>query len=152
MKRICAAALVILAVMTSCGTTYDFLAKESTTQTVIDLINSGNSAKLAELTVVPSIIEGQIVYSKDDIKEFWKILSDAKYSVKDAKIADVQPADGKHAALFGETKDIALFFAKYPPKNESAVVTVETGKGTLYLLIANRKGDFPQIYGIGGLK
>ncbi len=140
--------VLILIVFFSC-TTINVVPKEKAIGRFIELYNSGDTARMTEMTSVPMLIDGEIVARTDDADFFWNRLAEAGFSFEDSNSFTSVAVDGNSKLLFGDTMEVDTFFTKYVP-DTAVIVRVKGPGGDFILLLSGRKGRYPFIFGFTG--
>jgi len=132
----------------SCATV-PFIQRESSIKSVVELINTGNHAKLSELSEIPFLLDGEIIVMPGDVSFFWETALKNGLSISGYTIESVGPPDAGDSAVFSESREIAMFFAKYVPE-DSSIAKIKASSGTFYLLLNGKEGKYPRIIGFKG--
>ena len=140
--------ILILIALSSC-TTMKAVPKDKAIERFIELYNSGDTARMTEMTSVPMLIDGEIVARTDDADFFWNRLAGAGFSFEGSNSFVTEPVDEKAKLLFGDTMEVETFFTKYVP-DTAVIVRVKGPGGDFILLLSGRKGKYPFIFGFTG--
>jgi hypothetical protein len=141
--------ILLAGVMLLLGACVTFKVDEDQVAKIIKLINSGDTDKLARVTRVPFLLDGEIIALQDDAGLLWKNLAQAGFTLQNAALADLIPVKEDTYKLFADTWEVEVFFKKYvPPK--SMVAQVKADNGDFLLLLDGEKKGYAQILGIKG--
>jgi hypothetical protein len=141
--------ILLAGVMLLLGACVTFKVDEDQVTKIIKLINSGDTDKLARVTRVPFLLDGEIIALQDDAGLLWKNLAQAGFTLQNAALADLIPVKEDTYKLFADTWEVEVFFKKYvPPK--SMVAQVKADNGDFLLLLDGEKKGYAQILGIKG--
>jgi hypothetical protein len=141
--------ILLAGVMLLLGACVTFKVDEDQVTKIIKLINSGDTDKLARVTSVPFLLDGEIIALQDDAGLLWKNLAQAGFTLQNAALADLIPVKEDTYKLFADTWEVEVFFKKYvPPK--SMVAQVKADNGDFLLLLDGEKKGYAQILGIKG--
>jgi hypothetical protein len=141
--------ILLAGVLLLLGACVTFKVDEDQVAKIIKLINSGDTDKLARVTRVPFLLDGEIIALQDDAGLLWKNLAQAGFTLQNAALADLIPVKEDTYKLFADTWEVEVFFKKYvPPK--SMVAQVKADNGDFLLLLDGEKKGYAQILGIKG--
>jgi hypothetical protein len=135
MKRIvlvaaaCAAAIA-LASCASLQHSWD----QGNVDNVANLINTGQSAKLAAMSSSPFLIDGEVVPLKADVSGFWDGIIKAGYKVQGPQLGSAAPASAESYKQFADTMEVRAFFKNYV-KKDTRILELKTSSGKTVLLI-----------------
>jgi hypothetical protein len=140
------AALILLASCASLQHSWD----QGNVQTVAGLINEGQADKLAAMSAVPFLVDGEIVTLKPDIASFWSGIVKAGFKVEGATLVQAAPLSPESYKQFANTMEVKTFFAQYV-KKEARLLELETSKsGKKIMLIFSDSSFKKTIYGFKG--
>jgi hypothetical protein len=150
MKKIPAGLILIflLIIFASC-TTMKAVPGNRSVERFIELYNSGDTERMTEMTSVPMLIDGEIVARSSDADFFWSRLSDVGFNFSSMENYTVELITENSQFLFGNTKEVSLFFDKYVP-DTAVIVKIYNPGGDFILLLSGRKGRYPFIFGFTG--
>lgn len=140
--------VLILMALFSC-TTMKVVPNERAIGRFIDLYNTGDTVRIAKMTSIPMLIDGEIVARNTDADFFWNSLKKAGFTLDGSESFTVEPIDSKSSLLFGESMEVSTFFTKYVPST-AVIVRVKGPGGNFILLLSGRKGRYPFIFGFTG--
>ena len=140
--------ILILIALSSC-TTMKAVPKEKAIERFIDLYNTGDTARMAEMTSIPMLIDGEIVARNTDADFFWNSLAKAGFTLDGSESFTTEPINSNSSLLFGNSMEVSTFFAKYVPET-AVIVRVKGPGGDFILLLSGRKGRYPFIFGFTG--
>ncbi len=143
-----AVSVLILIALSSC-TTMKAVPKERAIERFIDLYNTGDAARITEMTSISMLIDGEIVARNNDADFFWSSLVKAGFTLDGSESFTVEPVDSNSSLLFGDSMEVSAFFAKYVPET-AVIVRVKGPGGNFILLLSGRKGRYPFIFGFTG--
>lgn len=143
-----AVSVLILIALSSC-TTMKAVPKERAIERFIDLYNTGDAARITEMTSIPMLIDGEFVARNNDADFFWSSLVKAGFTLDGSESFTVEPVDSNSSLLFGDSMEVSTFFAKYVPET-AVIVRVKGPGGNFILLLSGRKGRYPFIFGFTG--
>jgi len=101
---------------------------------VANLINGGQSAKLAAMSSTPFLVDGEIVALKADVAGFWDGIIKAGYKVEKPELNAANPVTADSYKLFADTMEVKSFFAQYV-KKDTRILELKTSAGKSVLLI-----------------
>jgi hypothetical protein len=146
MKKIPILFAGMLLVLGACVT---FKVDEDEITKIIKLINAGDNKKLAQITQIPFLLDGEIIALQDDAGLLWQNLAQAKFTMRNAELVELVPVDKDTYKLFADTWEVDVFFKKYvPPK--SMLAKLKADNGNFLLLLDGEKKGYAQILGIKG--
>jgi hypothetical protein len=125
----CAAAMALA----SCAS-FQHSWDQGNVTTVADLINSGQSAKLAAMSSTPFLVDGEIVALKTDVAGFWEGIIKAGYKVGGPQLGAAAPASADSYKQFADTFEVKAFFTQYV-KKDTRILELKTSSGKSVLLI-----------------
>src|SRR5271169_4642147 len=106
------AALILLSSCASMQHSWD----QGNVQAVARLINEGQADKLAAMSAVPFLVDGEIVTLKPDIASFWSGIVKAGFKVEDATLVQAASLSPESYVQFASTMEVKTFFAQYVKK------------------------------------
>jgi hypothetical protein len=145
----------IIAGLLSC-TTYSM--KKTSSDKVIVLVNTKNSALLSEITSLPFLFDQEIIVLKKDSSMIWQNINNAGFNFEGIIGTESIPVSSKDYLLFGNTMEVKTWFEKYLPKKAS-LVKMNCKKGLYYMILGAKKKvktdsgenkDYPAICGFTG--
>ena len=151
MKRLFVLSGLVCAVMlaaTGCST-LAFAGKEETVMEVVELVNFGDPEILTELSKPPFVLDGEILFAEGTVSGFWKGFRESGYLLKDARPVVIEEVTPGTCSKFSESREMEIFFGKYLVER-AVCVDLETSDGVFYLLLGEKKGEYPEILGIRG--
>jgi hypothetical protein len=95
---------------------------------VADLINAGDSAKLATLSASPFLLDGEIVPLPADVASFWQGISKAGFRVEGAALDRGVPVAADSYKDFADTMEVKSFFARYVKNARVIDLTTSAGR------------------------
>ncbi len=101
---------------------------------VADLINAGQSAKLASMSGSPFLIDGEVVPLKADVAGFWDGIIKAGYKVQGPQLGAAAPVSADSYKQFADTMEVRAFFKNYV-KKDTRILELKTSAGKSILLI-----------------
>lgn len=129
--------------------TLSFASRESSILSVVDLINHGDPALLAELSSPPFVLDGEILMSEASVSEFWKGFRASGYRLTGVNITIFGTAGTETYRKFSESGEMELFFRRYI-NGRAVAAEISSAEGRFYLLLGEKRGDYPKILGIKG--
>jgi hypothetical protein len=105
-----------------------------TVRQVADLINSGDSARLASLSASPFLLDGEIVPLAGDVASFWQGIAKAGFRVEGAALEKGAPVGPESYKDFADTMEVRSFFSQYV-KNGARVLELTTSAGARIRLL-----------------
>lgn len=141
-----AAALILLASCASLQHSRD----QGNVQAVARLINEGQADKLAAMSAVPFLVDGEIVTLKPDIASFWSGIVKAGFKVEDATLVQAAPLSPESYTQFAGTMEVKTFFAQYVKKGSRLLELATSKSGKKILLIFDDSSFKKMIYGFKG--
>jgi len=147
----------IMAGLLSC-TTYS--QRKSSSDKIIDLVNTKNSVLLSGITKLPFLFDGEIIVLEKDSSMIWQNISNAGFSFEEIIKAESFPVSSKDYLLFGNTMEVKTWFEKYLPKKAS-LAKINCKNGLYYMILGPKKKiktdgssgakkDYPAIHGFTG--
>jgi hypothetical protein len=103
---------------------------------VTGLLNAGRADRLAAMSAVPFLVDGEIVPLKEDVAGFWAGVVKAGFQALDASLEDGEPVGVHTYARFADTMEARTFFIKYAPKDARVVRVRVRGGGAILLVVA----------------
>jgi len=143
-----AAACGILLALSSCASLQHGW-DQGAVKEVADLINAGQSQKLAAMSVTPFLVDQEIVPLKADVASFWDGVVNAGYRVQGAALEGGTPVDAGSYTQFANTMEVKSFFARYV-KKDTRVLRMSTSGGTHILLLMRSEWFSRQLIGFKG--
>jgi hypothetical protein len=147
MKPILSVFLLLLMVA-GCAT-FSLKDEERGFTTVINLINDDHSDTLASISTVPFLFDGEILLVKQDVEVLWKNAIAAGFELPKPQIVDIEPAKPDMASIFSDSKEVAVFFKKYLPKN-AVFASVKSDNGEYLFILGERISGVPRIVAFKG--
>lgn len=139
-------ALILLASCASLQHSWD----QGNVQTVARLINEGQADKLAAMSAVPFLVDGEIVTLKPDVASFWSGIVKAGFKVEGATLVQAAALVPDSYKQFANTMEVKTFFAQYV-KKEARLLELGTSKsGKRIMLIFSDSWFKKTIYGFKG--
>ena len=145
MKLIPTAVLVAL-VLASCATPAPEPGVESVTAS-IDVINSGDSAALLDLSSVPFAFDAEILKRGEDVLLLWDRLFDAGFNLSDAEIISIDPVNEQSFARFYDGFEMQTFFERYL-SGQPAIARIGSGESEYLLIVGGSTGS--ELFGMKG--
>jgi hypothetical protein len=128
-KAAAAALLCMMALLaTSCATIARW-GDEGTARQVADLVNAGDAQKLATLSGLPFMVDGEVVVIASDVADFWAGIVKSGYRVEGETLDTGTAVDASSYKLFADTMEARSFFSQYV-KDGGRVLDLTTAKGT----------------------
>jgi hypothetical protein len=94
---------------------------------VADLINAGQSKKLAAMSVTPFLVDGEIVPLLGDVSSFWDGIVKTGFRVDAPRLDSGIPALETSYKDFADTMEVKSFFARYVKGARIQEMTTSTG-------------------------
>ena len=116
---------------------------------VADLINAGQSQKLAAMSVTPFLVDQEIVVLKPDVAAFWDGVVKSGFRVQGATLEAASATDAGSYAQFASTMEVKSFFARYV-KKDTRVLRMSTSGGGHILLLMRSDWFSRQLIGFKG--
>ena len=147
-------AWVVLGLL-SC-TTYSM--KKTSSDKVINLVNTKNSIVLSEITSLPFLFDKEIIVLGKESSIIWQNISNAGFSFEEIIDAESISVSAKDYLFFGNTMEVKTWFEKYLPKKAS-LVKINCKNGLYYMILGGKKKaadssgakkDYPAICGFTG--
>jgi hypothetical protein len=140
----CAAALA----MASCASLQHSWDQGAVKQ-VADLLNSGQSQKLAKMSVTPFLVDGEIVLLPGDVASFWDGVAKAGFRVEGAAVDQGTPINAESYKQFATTMEVQAFFSRYV-KKDARLLSMTSSTGRHILLLMRSEWFSRQIIGFKG--
>jgi hypothetical protein len=131
---LCAACLAALA-LASCASFQKARDRDAVAQ-VARLVNAGQAEKLAAMSAVPFLVDGEIVPLAEDVAGFWAGVAKAGYRLTDPTLERGDPVDARTCELFGGSMETRAFFAASVPNSARVVRLGTRGGGSVLLVVA----------------
>ena len=147
-KLVGAAACAILLALSSCASLQHGW-DQGAVKDVADLINSGQSQKLAAISVTPFLVDQEIVLLKPDVAAFWDGVVKAGFRVQGAALEAASATEAGSYTQFANTMEVKSFFARYV-KKDTRVLRMSTSSGAQILLLIRREWFSRQLIGFKG--
>lgn len=151
MKRWCTILGLVAAtllVVTGCST-LSYAGREETVSKVVRLINYGEVETLVAQSSMPFVLDGEILFSEGTVSGFWAGLRESGYLLEDAVPVVIEEVVSITSAKFSGSGEMEMFFEKYLV-GKAVCIDLETADGIVYLLLGEKKGDYPEILGFRG--
>jgi hypothetical protein len=116
---------------------------------VADLINAGQSQKLAAMSVTPFLVDQEIVPLKADVTSFWDGVVKAGFRVDGAALQEAAMADANSYTQFANTMEVKSFFSRYV-KKDARVLRMSTSGGSHILLLVRSDWFSRKLIGFKG--
>ena len=143
----------IMAGLFSC-TTYS--QKKSSSDKIIDLVNTKNTILLSGVTSLPFLFDREIIVLEKDSNMIWQNINNAGFSFEEIIATESIPVSSKDYLFFGNTMEVKTWFEKYLPKKAS-LVKVKCKNGLYYMILGGKKKlktaggkDYPALCGFTG--
>ena len=146
----------ILTGLLSCAT---YSQKKESSDKVIDLVNTKNSALLSEITTLPFLFDKEIIVLEKDSSMIWQNINNAGFKFEEIIGSESIPVSSKDYLVFGNTMEVKTWFEKYLPKKAS-LVKINCKNGLYYMILGNKKKvaasgttgvkDYPALCGFTG--
>ena len=95
---------------------------------VAELINSGDSARLATLSATPFLLDGEIVPLPADVASFWQGIAKAGFRVEGAALDRGVPVAADSYKDFADTMEVKSFFSRYVKNARVLDLTTSAGR------------------------
>jgi hypothetical protein len=116
---------------------------------VADLINAGDSRKIAALSAIPFLVDGEVVVLPADVASFWSDAAKAGFKVDGAALDAGTVVGADSYRQFADTMEVKAFFTRYVPGG-SRVLAMTTASGSHVLLIVHSGFFSTKLYGFKG--
>jgi hypothetical protein len=140
------AALILLSSCASLQHSWD----QGNVQTVARLINEGQADKLAAMSAIPFLVDGEIVTLKPDIASFWSGIVKAGFKVEGATLVQGAPIAPDSYKQFANTMEVKAFFSQYVKKETRLLELGTSQSGRKVMLIFGDSWSKKTIYGFKG--
>jgi hypothetical protein len=137
--------LVLVLIVAACSTV-PFAGREENIMKTVNLINLGDTAKLADLTQQPFLFDAEIVMMERDIEMMWRNISEAGFRIINPKLVEAMEVDSESYAQFGNSFEVETYFKKYLPE-ETTLARIVAENGEFLFLLHGKQEEYPQIYG-----
>jgi hypothetical protein len=132
--------------MLSCAS-LQYVQKDEDVLKLIELINRGESETLTKLSLVPFLLDGEILMLKGDAGRLWENLKNSGFRLNGAAVAAIEPVSDTSFSTFSDSMEVEVYFKKYVP--ESAKIAHVEAEGVSCTMILNGKDEgFPMIMGL----
>jgi hypothetical protein len=122
---------------------------QGTVREVANLINSGDSTKLASLSASPFLLDGEIVPLPTDVVSFWQGIAKAGFRVEGAMLDHGAPVGAVSYKDFADTMEVKSFFSRYV-KDGARVLELTISAGTRIRLLTRSQWFSWKILGFKG--
>jgi hypothetical protein len=122
---------------------------QGTVRQVAELINSGDTVKLAAMSGSPFLLDGEIVPLAADVSSFWQGIVKAGFRVEGAALDRGVPVGAESYKDFADTMEVKSFFSRYV-KDGARVLEMTTSKGTRIRLLTRAQWFSWKILGFKG--
>ena len=139
--------LLVIAVLAGCITLEQRLSQAA--ENVIDMINEGQADDLADMTVTPFLLDGEIIILDQDMRDFWANIIEAGFEIGTPVLIESIPLQEDTFRQFAETKEVQSYFAKYVSE-DCHVVIVETESMRFLFLMDRPEKKKSKIIGFKG--
>jgi hypothetical protein len=139
-------AVILLASCASLQRSWD----QGNVETVARLINDGQADKLAAMSAVPFLVDGEIVTLKTDIATFWSGIVKAGFKVEGAALVQAAPFSPDSYKQFANTMEVKTFFAQYVKKEARLLELGTSTSGKKVVLIFGDSWFKKTLYGFKG--
>lgn len=146
MKKLTFLAVGMVLVFFSCAS-LRFEQREADIMKIISLINGGDSAKLAEVSETPFLLDDEIIMLEGDISTLWTNITAAGFTIAGPDVYLIEQKGEDSYSTFGESMEVESFFSKYLP-NTARIARVEGDNVKLLLLVNDKVEGYPKIHGI----
>ena len=119
---------------------------------VIELINDGPIEALVDQSHVPFFFDAELLVRSTDVDLMWSGLREAGFEVSPVGFA-VEPARPADYARVANSFDLESFFSPdgYLP-DDAGWVIVDSSAGEVLMLLGDRNGRLPVIFGIARVR
>jgi hypothetical protein len=122
---------------------------QGTVRQVANLINSGDSARLASLSASPFLLDGEIVPLAADVASFWQGIAKAGFRVEGAALDKAALVGAESYRDFADTMEVKSFFSRYV-KDGTRILELTTSAGTRIRLLTRSQWFSWKILGFKG--
>ena len=140
--------LLLSVVLASCAS-IQRSQDQGTVRQVANLINSGDSSRLASLSASPFLLDGEIVPLPADVASFWQGIAKAGFRVEGAALDKGAPVGAESYRDFADTMEVKSFFGRYV-KDGTRVLELTTNAGTRIRLLTTSQWFSWKILGFKG--
>ena len=144
-----AAAVITAAVLFASGCATVKPAGNEDLYTVIELLNSGNSAELTKLSADSFLFDTEILHGSSLTSALWNGLTSAGFKINNPAIIESRPAAAGDIQFFGKTTETEAFFAKYVPP-QSMLFRLGTDGGSYVFILGPAEKRISKIIAFGG--
>ncbi len=127
--------IVIITGLFSC-TTYS--QRKSSSDKVIDLVNTKNSALLSSATSLPFLFDGEIIMLEKDSSMIWQNINNAGFNFEEIIEVESIPVSAGGYLFFANTMEVKTWFEKYLPKKAS-LLKISCKNGLYYMILGGKK-------------
>lgn len=125
------------------------LASDNDAMEITELINEGNSSELTKLSAESFLLDTEILHSSSLIGELWTGLADAGFKLANPVIIENRALKSSDTGLFGNTKDVEVFFARYLPEN-AKLFRIGSDNAEIVLILGPSEKGKNNIIAFGG--
>lgn len=140
-------AAALLAV-TGCST-LSYAGREETVSEVVRLVNYGEVETLVAQSSLPFVLDGEILFSEGTVSGFWAGFRESGFLLENAVPVVIEEVVPGTSSKFSDSGEMEMFFDTYLVE-KAVCVDLETAGGVVYLLLGEKKGDYPEILGFRG--
>lgn len=141
--RIIVLITAVTALLASCAS-FKAGVKESDPLVVCEHINKGDSDTLSDASVLPFVVDGEILESDSQVRGLWSGIVQAGYKAKGPRVKEFRAASPADAALFSDSWEISTYFNKLLIEDDM-LARVKTDSGAIILILRPGKGSASRI-------
>jgi len=132
--------LIAAAVLLASCATVPANVSEKSVGSVINVLNSGDSSKIAEITSTPFLLDRELLENEARVVWFWDMVLAGDFNMSDSVVIQAKPAGEAWKSFFEPSEFMNLWYGKYVSE-KALFAHVENEKHELYLIIDKNKKD-----------
>ena len=141
--------LVLLVILLASCATLQRSEDEGNIERISELINTGQSEKLAAMTELPFLLDQEIIVLAKDVETFWSTIIQVGFKVEGPSLERGDPITPESYKEFYESMEVETFFKKYLEK-QSRLLELKTSTGQKILLLVTDTLFTRSIHGFKG--
>jgi hypothetical protein len=122
---------------------------EGNIERISELINSGQTAKLADMTETPFLLDQEIIVLDKDVETFWTTIVEVGFKVEEPALERGVKVGPESYLEFYDSMEVETFFKKYLEK-QSRLLELKTNTGQRILLLVTDTLFTRKIHGFKG--
>jgi hypothetical protein len=141
--------LLLLAVLLVSCASIQRSKDEGNIERISELINTGQSDKLVEMTELPFLLDQEIIVLDKDVRTFWSTIVEVGFKVEEPMLERGTKVGPESYKEFYDSMEVETFFKKYL-KRQSRLLELKTNTGRRILLLVTDTLFTRTIHGFKG--